>query len=158
MNKQALIIGYGNPLRGDDRLGWEVADRLAACIIDRSVSIMTVQQLTPELSEPIHDADMVIFVDASGEGKAGTWRCDSAEPASTHAPSLGHHFDITSLLAFTQAVYQTCPRAFVVSVVAESFACHDDLSPKVETALPAVVRYIREQIAALNPNQEADYA
>jgi hypothetical protein len=26
---QLLIIGYGNPLRGDDGIGWQISDQLA---------------------------------------------------------------------------------------------------------------------------------
>ena len=159
-NKRALVIGYGNPLRGDDGLGWEVTERLAAYIPDGSVAIMAVQQLTPELSEPIHAADLVIFVDASSEGEPGTWKCERVAPVLVHAPSFGHHFDIADLLAYTQALFPSCPGpgALVVSVAAESFGCHEKLSRKVETVLPAVVSYIGEQIAALNTNQEPLYA
>ena len=158
MTKQTLIIGYGNPLRGDDGLGWEVAGRLAACIPDPAVTIVTAQQLTPELSEPIYYADTVIFVDATAEGKPGTWRCELIEPAIEYAPSMGHHFDIAGLLAFTRGVFQSCPKAWVVSVTAESFACREDLSPMVEEALTAVVRHIRQLILELNPRQEPSYA
>ena len=157
-NKRALVIGYGNPLRGDDGLGWEVAGRLAACLPDRSVAIMAVQQLTPELSEPIHAVDLVIFVAASNEGEPGTWKCERVAPASAHAPSLGHHFDVAGLLAYIQALFLSCPEALMVSVAAESFACREELSRKVEIVLPAVVAYIRGQIAALNSNQESLYA
>ncbi|MCE0499010.1 MAG: hydrogenase maturation protease [Methylacidiphilales bacterium] len=157
-NKRVLIIGYGNPLRGDDGLGWEVAGRLAACITDPSVAIMAVQQLTPELSEPIHAVDLVIFVDASNEGEPGTWKYERVMPASAHAPSLGHHFDISGLLAYTGALFPSCPGALVVSVAAESFACHENLSHKVEAVLPAVVGHIRRQIAALHSSKEPLYA
>jgi len=160
MNKQALIIGYGNPLRGDDGLGWEVAGRLAASVADPAVKIMTVQQLMPELTDPIHEADLVIFVDASSEGIPGTWRSEPVEPESAkkHAASLGHHFDIAGLLAFTEGIFRSCPKALVVSVTAETFACHETLSREVEKTLPLVVRYIREQIAGLNPDREKAYA
>lgn len=158
MNQHALIIGYGNPLRGDDGLGWEVAGRLAACVPDRSVSIMTVQQLTPELSEPIHDADLVIFIDASSEGNPGAWKCDSVEPAFTNVPALGHHGDVAGLLAYTKGVFLSCPKALIVSVTAETFDCHDALSRQVESVLPAVVRHIREQLDSLNLNSKPSHA
>ncbi|MCE0521806.1 MAG: hydrogenase maturation protease [Methylacidiphilales bacterium] len=147
MHKQALIIGYGNPLRGDDGLGWEVAGRLAASITDPSVAIITAHQLMPELAEPIHEAELVIFVDASSEGDPGAWRCAEAAPSPAYAPALGHHFDVAGLLAYSESVFQTCPRALLVSVTAETFACHDALSPCVEKALPAVVRFIQSKIA-----------
>ena len=65
MKDRTLIIGYGNPLRGDDGVGWEVASRLAATIPEEAAHIMTVHQLTPELAESVSEAELVIFIDAS---------------------------------------------------------------------------------------------
>ena len=70
---RTLIIGYGNPLRGDDGLGWQVASELAKCV-DALISVVAVHQLTPELAEPVSDADLVIFVDSSCDGEPGSWR------------------------------------------------------------------------------------
>lgn len=157
MPKPALIIGYGNPLRGDDGLGWKVAEGVATSLGEHAV-ILTVQQLTPELCEPIHETNLVIFVDASCDGVPGTWRSLPVAPAAAQAPALGHHCDLAGLLAYTQAVYQSCPKALVVSVSAETFDCRDALSPKVEAAIPVIVGYICNQVAALNPNPEPTYA
>ncbi|MCE0483192.1 MAG: hydrogenase maturation protease [Methylacidiphilales bacterium] len=148
-----LIIGYGNPLRGDDGLGWEVAGRLAANILDESVAIKVVHQLAPELAEPISEAEMVIFVDASCEGVPGTWKCEEVAPASDVGP-LGHHFNIAGLLAYAETLYHSRPQAFVVSVAAGSFECNDELTTAVEMALPEIVRYIRDKVCdpTLNPH------
>ena len=151
MSGRKLVIGYGNPLRGDDRLGWEIAGSLAAGVADESVAIMAVHQLTPELAEPVSQADMVIFVDASYEGTPGTWKCDEVEPAPATTDPLGHHFSISGLLAYAQAVFSAQPKAFVISVAAESFDCREALSPIVELALPQIVRYIRDKTGLPNP-------
>lgn len=66
-----LIIGYGNPLRGDDGLGWHVAQRLAAVLPQHRARIEVCHQLTPELAEPISRADLVIFIDAEDLAPAG---------------------------------------------------------------------------------------
>jgi hydrogenase maturation protease len=157
-----LVIGYGNPLRGDDGLGWEIAGRLAASIADESIAIMAVHQLTPELAEPVSKAEMVIFVDASYEGQPGTWKCDKVEPAPPTADPLGHHFSIAGLLAYARAIYSASPEAFMVSVAAETFECRDALSPSVALALPQIVRYIRDKVGCpnptLNPNHEVTHA
>jgi hydrogenase maturation protease len=47
-----LIIGYGNPLREDDGVGWQVADQLLKNS-EGSIKVLTAHQLTPELAEPI---------------------------------------------------------------------------------------------------------
>jgi hydrogenase maturation protease len=158
MKRRKLVIGYGNPLRGDDRLGWEIAGRLAANIADDSVEIMAVHQLTPELAEPVSKVDMVIFVDASYEGTPGTWRCDEVAPAPATTGPLGHHFSISGLLAYAQAVFSSQPKAFVVSVAAETFECRDALSPSVELALPQIVGYIRDKVGCQNLNPEVTHA
>ena len=158
MKRRKLVIGYGNPLRGDDGLGWEVAGRLAASIADESVDIMAVHQLTPELAEPVGRAEMVIFVDASYEGKPGTWSCDRVKPAPATASALGHHFSIAGLLAYARALFNANPRAFVISVAAQSFECEDGLSPTVEAALPEIVRHIRDTFDFPNLNPEVTYA
>ncbi|HUB66906.1 MAG TPA: hydrogenase maturation protease [Candidatus Methylacidiphilales bacterium] len=158
MHKRILVIGYGNPLRGDDGIGREVVADLAERFTDPEVSILTVHQLTPELSEPIHRSDLVIFVDASSQGEPGAWTCKPVTPAMAHTPALGHHFDIANLLAYTQAVFQMCPGALVVSVAAESFTYREELSPKVRAALPAVVRHIYNQIAEFGLKQEPAHA
>jgi hypothetical protein len=50
---QVLIVGYGNPLRGDDGLGWRAAERLRTVIQDAGVEILALHQLTPELMETL---------------------------------------------------------------------------------------------------------
>jgi hydrogenase maturation protease len=158
MSRRKLVIGYGNPLRGDDRLGWEIAGRLAAGVTDESVTIMSVHQLTPELAEPVSKADTVIFVDASYDGSPGTWKCEEIEPALAATDPLGHHFTIPGLLAYARAIFSGNPKAYVVSVSAESFECREALSPSVEVALPQIVRYIRDKIGCPNTNHEVTYA
>ena len=56
----------------------------------------------------------------------------------------GHHFEVTGLLAYSEAAFNANPRALVVSVAAESFDFQDHLAPNVEAALPEVIDYIRK--------------
>ena len=80
MRRHVLIIGYGNPLRTDDGLGWQAVQRLAASLKHAPVEALAVHQLTPELGESIRSAGLVIFIDASHEGQPGTWTCAPVEP------------------------------------------------------------------------------
>ena len=47
LDTNLLIIGYGNPLRGDDGFGWHAALRLREIIHDDGIEILPVHQLTP---------------------------------------------------------------------------------------------------------------
>ncbi|MBV8418011.1 MAG: hydrogenase maturation protease [Verrucomicrobia bacterium] len=143
---RVLIIGYGNPLRGDDSLGWEIARRLATSIQDKPVEVLALNQLTPELSEPISEVELVIFIDASHAGKPGSWTCETVEPNATSSHTLGHHLTPMSLLAYAQIIFKANPRALLLSVAGESFDYRQELTPSVATALPAVEQFVRETV------------
>ena len=144
-----LVIGYGNPLRGDDGAGWRAARRLGESLRDEPIEILALHQLTPELAEPISRADLIIFIDASHEGQPGSWKCERLALNSTPGNSLAHHFTPRSLLGYAQTIFNVSPPALIVSIAGESFTYCERLTPRVETALPQVIEHVREQIACL---------
>jgi hydrogenase maturation protease len=144
--RSALVIGYGNPLRGDDAFGWHAAHRLAQLRDHESIHVLPVHQLTPELAEAVSKAELVIFIDASHEGEPGTWKCEELAAEVTLANSLGHHFTPASLLAYAHTIFNVSPQAQIISLGAESFDCCETLTPRAEVALPEVLRHVLEQI------------
>jgi hydrogenase maturation protease len=126
-----LIIGYGNPLRGDDAFGCRAAERIPGAI--------AVHQLTPELMDPISRADRVIFLDASAEGVPGEIRRRPVQP-SADSRAFTHQATPESLLAGAQALYGRAPEALLITVTGASFDLSDTLSPEVEKALEEVLR------------------
>ena len=148
---RSLIIAYGNPLRGDDGLGWRVAELLSELpeIAENPlVEVVTCHQLTPELAERVSQAEGVVFVDAARGATPGTVACEplAADPARQEA--LGHHFTPVRVLAYACAIFGATPRAVAISVTAESFELGGRLSPTVEAALPRVLALVREQIGS----------
>lgn len=71
---RALVIGYGNPLRSDDGIGWRVAEELRGRVDASRIEVIECRQLTPEMAEQIRTAGLVVFVDAAAEGAPGEWR------------------------------------------------------------------------------------
>jgi hydrogenase maturation protease len=142
-----LIIGYGNPLRGDDGLGWHVAQRLAAVLPKHKAQIETCHQLTPELAEPISRADLVIFIDAEYLAPAGQLSCRHLTPGAVLPGTFSHYLTPLMLLACVRGWYGTCPEAVVLSVSGQSFDCGEGLSPAVAAVLPELL----ERICALVP-------
>lgn len=158
-----LVIGIGNPLRGDDALGWQAARQLAhglgsaaetqfvedyRCVsADGAVEIMTCQQMTMDLVEPVHTADKVIFIDASVKGEPGALGCQRVAP-ETPQNLISHQFDAPTLLAAVKALYGVCPEAVVFSVTAGSFDYTEELSAPVAAALPELVRQVQARLAA----------
>jgi hydrogenase maturation protease len=121
-----LIIGYGNPLRGDDGFGYRAAERIPGAI--------AVHQLTPELMDPIARADRVLFLDAAVEGAPGEIRRRRVEPQSA-GPAFSHHATPESLLAGALTLYGRAPDAELITVTGANFSLSDELSPAVERAL-----------------------
>ena len=151
---RALVIGYGNPLRGDDALGWRAVDSLAAIpeiAADPSIRIEPVHQLTPELAEPIANADLVTFIDATAPSAGlppGSLRYEEILPdsPSPQKEALGHHLSPAQALAYASALYGAKPKALVASVTAESFDYGTPLTPAVQAAIPSLVQWVRERI------------
>ena len=67
---EALVIGYGNELRGDDAAGPRVAAAVEQWQLP-GVRVLILHQLTPELADPIASSGLVIFVDAALEAEGG---------------------------------------------------------------------------------------
>ena len=128
-----LIIGYGNPLRGDDAFGYRAAEHIPGAI--------AVHQLTPELMDPIARADRVLFLDAAAEGVPGEIRRRPVHPTAEGA-SLTHHTTPESLLAGAKSLYGRAPEGELLTVSAATFVLSETLSPEVQQALDEVLRVI----------------
>ena len=139
---QVLIIGYGNPLRGDDGFGWQAAQQYAAVLTPPLVNVMACHQLTPELAEPISQADLVIFLDADAHGPPGRLSCRSIAAQPTGAGALSHHLT-------PQTLYGGNPAAVVLSISGAYFGYGERLSPAVNDALPGVLQHVRALAAAV---------
>lgn len=135
-----LIIGYGNPLRGDDGFGWQAASQLLEKIADPEVEVMAVQQLTPELMEPISRASRVIFIDAAASGEPGVLEERTLAPDTAFdSHKFTHHSSPGGLLAGALALFGRAPEATFYSVPGEDFSFGERLTPSVEKALELVV-------------------
>jgi hydrogenase maturation protease len=138
MNK-ALIIGYGNPLRSDDGLGWHASRLLARRLAGAEAEVLTCQQLTPELAEPLSRCRRAVFVDAAAEGIPGEIRRRDLRPEDPTTSTFTHSCSPAGLLANARSLYGHCPQAIMITVSAQSFAFGDTLTAAVSAALPKVV-------------------
>ncbi|WP_411867845.1 hydrogenase maturation protease [Vulcanococcus limneticus] len=148
MGAGRLVIGIGNSLRQDDGVGWRVAETLAARVAAGALvglEALAVQQLTPELVEPIAAAGAVVLVDAvitaaAGSGPAGLepLRLEPLHPAnaSTRTP-LTHHATPAALLALTSTLHGTCPPSWqlLIPIAASTTGFGEELSPGASARL-----------------------
>jgi hydrogenase maturation protease len=133
-----LIIGYGNPLRGDDALGQVAAEHLARRFADdKSIHVQSVHQLTPELSEKLAVYDRVIFIDARHSKPAGELYVEEVQPASasdTH--SFSHYVTPAELLLLANKLYDSAPYMLLTGISGDRFDVGQPLSAPVRQAVP----------------------
>ncbi|HWR35303.1 MAG TPA: hydrogenase maturation protease [Clostridia bacterium] len=144
---KVIVIGYGNPLRSDDSFGWRATEELQKLISNNEVEFIECQQLGPELAEKISHTELVIFIDASTNGVAGTISCRNIEAAEPKSGSLTHHMDPSTLLTCALTLYKQCPEALMVTVTGECFGYGKNLSQPVAKSLPGIVHHLHEVVA-----------
>ena len=144
---RTLIIGYGNPLRSDDAVGWHASLLLAEALSAQDVKVITCHQLTPELAEPLSQCRRAVFLDADSEGKPGEIHRKYLRPQASASTAFTHTCTPAGLLASARQLYGYHPQAVAITVTAESFEFGETLTPIVAAALPKVVELVSKWIA-----------
>ena len=143
--RSALVIGYGNSLRGDDGIGVAVTEQLNEMLQNSPVRVLACQQLTPELAIEISKADRVIIIDAAKGETPGQITVNKIEP-DNDSSTFTHELRPSTLLACAQELYGKRPITFLVSVTGYSFDFSDELSPTLKRVMPEVLTRVRELI------------
>lgn len=138
---RVLILGYGNPLRSDDGLGWRAAEELAVRFCCDEIEIRTCHQLLPELVDAVSRADITFFIDAAHDGEPGEVRCVPVVPESASL-RFSHQLSPGAILSWSQDLYGRCPRAFAASVCGQRFDLGETLSPVVAASLPRLTALV----------------
>jgi hydrogenase maturation protease len=143
-----LVIGYGNPLRGDDGVGCVVAEELAKRLSgpDTKVQVVACHQLNPEMAEAVADTQAVIFVDASVDVPPGQVSVSSVAPDQFSPAIITHSLKPSALLATASELFGQAPPAKAVVIGAASFDIGMNLTPEVRTAVRTALRVIEKEI------------
>ena len=151
MSMTAVVIGYGNVVRGDDGVGPLVAEAVAARRLP-GVCALAVPQLTPELAEVLAGADLAVFVDAGVTPEGGGAHVLPVGPAP-RPESLGHTRDPGVLLALAREVFGRFPRAWIVRVPAVTFRFGAGLSTSVSRGAAAALREVVRLVGPADPQR-----
>ena len=142
------LIGIGNRLRSDDGIGYRIAETLRS--EDSAMQVLAVQQLTPELADPIATAAAVLFVDASVlDPGADQLRLEPLLPhggitdaAAMRAP-LSHQFSPIGLLQLSQRLYGRWPPAWQLLIPVQELELGERLSPAATAAMAEALTLVR---------------
>jgi hydrogenase maturation protease len=147
---RVVVIGYGNPKRGDDALSQAVVSQIQALSLPK-VQACAVTRLTPELASKLAAADCAIFVDAcklaSADVSVKPITACGSEPSGSVVPASGHSCDPCSLLALASSAYGHCPQAWWVEVPASDFTAGNALSAVAEQGVTQAVQKIEALIS-----------
>ena len=146
-----LLIGWGNPLRGDDGVGQAIAAAVKRWG-QPQLEVVEAVQLTPELAPLLAAARRVLFVDAEAGAAAvtGGWRLEPVQPlepgvttAAWSSQPLSHHACPGVLLMLAETLYGRRPPAWQLLVAAHACGFGSGLSPATEALLPGALAAVR---------------
>jgi len=156
---EVLVIGYGNPLRGDDGVGQQVAEALwgqrSSAPELAGATVQWAHQLAPEMALDVSRSTLVVFIDAAADGRpAGTVSVRRlGDPTSWKAAEgpvpagCWQEMSPEAVLALASALYGWCPPAFLVSVSTQSTAVGFGLSRAARSAVPVAAAAARLRIS-----------
>jgi hydrogenase maturation protease len=157
---KVFVVGYGNPLRGDDGVGQEVAQVLSRqkshLPVLAGADVTCAHQLAPEMALDLARASFAVFVDAACDRRpAGTVTLRRLSPPAREggrrrvAPS-GCWEDLSpeGLMALASELYGNAPPAALVTVGVSATEFGSALSPVVRLAVPRAAAAVRLAIAA----------
>lgn len=150
-----VILGVGNLLCGDDGLGVQVAERLAAQRLPPSVRVEEGGTSGLGLAVMLEGYRRAIIVDAIRMGQPpGTWRRFGPEEVRLIANggllSL-HEPEVANALALAQAVDVLPDEVLFFGVEPADCEWGHGLSPAVEEALPELVENILVEVWKTKP-------
>jgi hydrogenase maturation protease len=156
---KTLVIGLGNPILGDDGVGWVVAEQVRAALYhpetpvaeSRPVEVDCASLGGLSLMERLTGSERVILVDAifSGTQPVGTVRqfplCDLPDLSGGHSASA-HDTSLRNALNVGRGMNILLPKdenVFIVAIEAKNvYDFSEELSPAVARAVPQAVQAV----------------
>ena len=145
MSRRILVIGYGNPGRGDDGLGPALAERLEALCLPQ-VNVESDYQLTIEHAAMAAEHEVVVFADAAQDSESLYYfrpvTAAQGESFSSHSVTPGE------VLLLAQSCFNAHPEAYLLGIRPVSMDQFEEgLSAGARAALEAALEHLLRFIA-----------
>lgn len=147
-----LLIGYGNPGRGDDGLGPAFSQAMAARAFP-GWDVDTDYQLVAEHALAVSEHDLVVFADAEIGGETAY----SFRQIRSGAPQLlgSHSLVPETVLALCDTLYGARPRAYVLGITGQHFGdMKEGLSRQAQANLAEAERFFLTWLQEVRPAKE----
>lgn len=148
-----LVLGLGNPLLGDDGVGWRVAERVRDQIADSTIEIDFHAGGGLSLMERLIGYDRAIIVDAINTGRAPPGKVsyfrleDLPNDTASHLASA-HETNLPTAIEVGRRMGAALPhRIEIVAIEAQAvYDFSETLSPAIAAAVPRAVQLVLEQL------------
>jgi hydrogenase maturation protease len=149
MSPSVLILGLGNPLRGDDGVGPRVIEELNRRKLPEGVKAQDGGTGGFDLLHVLEGWERAVIVDAADVGRApGQFVRFTPKDARLIESADGfslHNAGLAEALALAKAVGQPLPEMVIFGVQPERVGWGEGLSPAVEATLPALVDAVLDE-------------
>ncbi len=140
-----LVIGYGNPARGDDAVGPLLAERLEQWMMESDIDgieVLTDFQLNIEHVLDLAGRHRVLLIDAAAHGEP-PFHCEVLKPESDDSHTT-HAVSPRGLLAtYVRITAQTPPPVELLSVPGRSFELGEPMSDATRHDTEAAWYFLR---------------
>jgi len=138
--RRTLLIGFGNPGRGDDGLGPALAEAVQTMGLGHT-TVETDYQLAPEHAAGFAEHDVVVFADADAVGPAPYSFCRVVPAAEVSWTT--HALEPKALLALAQGIYHREMEAYLLGIRGYRFEPYDEsLSEPAKGNLAAALEFL----------------
>jgi hydrogenase maturation protease len=146
-----VVIGVGNPDRGDDGVGRAVVQRLRERVPD-DVTLLELGGEATSLLVAIEGSALAILVDAAvSRGPPGTiMRLDAHAGPVPEAPGgfSSHGLGVAQAIELARALAALPPRCLVFAITAQAFEPGAALSPAVAAAVDPAAELVLDELTA----------
>lgn len=139
-----LIIGIGNPSRGDDALGPLMIERLEGLGLT-GVDLLTDFQLQVEYALDLQGREQVIFVDATVSGPE-PFALSTVSPKADSSYS-SHELSSSALLYAYETLYGQPPACRVLAIRGYEFELGEPLSAQAAANLEAAEQHLLQLLS-----------
>lgn len=144
-----IVIGIGNPFRGDDGVGWAVIDALEGKV-DEKISLKKIRGDVAELLHYFGTYNHVFLIDAChGNTPVGSWhRVDALkEPVLLEkSPTSTHGLSLSEAVSMAKALNGLPSKLIIYGIDGDNFSLGEQLSLPVAKAVPHVVQSLLKEL------------
>jgi hydrogenase maturation protease len=145
-NKPILLLGYGNPSRGDDALGVLLLEQLPATCL-QNVELLTDFQLQIEHALDLKNRQLVLFADASVANTTaitfGQLQAAIDNSYTTHAMN-----PVSVMQVYQDIEKSPPPPCFLLTMQATQFELGEGLSATAVNSLQLAVDFVEKLLAS----------